>query len=176
MEHINYNFLETLITDKGEKIGTVSKNQAVFMTFLRHFGCTFCREALAELSTKREEIERSGMKMVFVHMAENEEAESYFNRYNLEGVDHISDPECHLYEQFGLIKGSFRQLLGLKSWIRGFEAGVLKGHGIGKLVGDGFQMPGVFLIQNGKIVEHFIHKSSSDRPNYEKLMDCCRAA
>ena len=57
--------------------------------------------------------------------------------------------------------------------MRGFSAGVVKGHGIGAQLGDGFQMPGVFVLRDGQIRESFIHKLSSDRPNYEKLAKCC---
>jgi len=106
-------------------------------------------------------------------MADTETADKYFSRYNLEGVEHISDPDCQYYTAFGLVKGNFRQLFGLSSWIRGFQAGVVEGHGIGKQMGDEFQMPGVFVVQGNRIREYYIHKLSSDRPDYEKLAECC---
>lgn len=162
-----------MTTNRGDTVKLLSLHQPVMVIFLRHFGCTFCREALAELSHKRASIESRGTKIVFVHMADDETADRYFNRYNLEGVDHISDADCEFYAALGLVKGNFRQLFGLTSWIRGFEAGILEGHGIGKQMGDGFQMPGVFIVQGGKIREHYIHKLSSDKPNYEKLAECC---
>lgn len=167
------NIFSRMVTNRGDSIASLSDYQPVMLIFLRHFGCTFCREALAELSFKKSVIEAKGTKLVFVHMADHETAERYFVRYNLEGVDHISDPECQYYATFGLVKGNFRQLFGLSSWIRGFQAGVIEGHGIGKQMGDEFQMPGVFVIQNKSIREHYIHKLSSDKPNYEKLAECC---
>ncbi len=107
-------------------------------------------------------------------MAEAEIAERYFNRYNLPKAIHISDPECKYYKAFGLMKGNFTQLFGLQTWIRGFQAGLMEGHGIGPQLGDGFQMPGVFVIQDGEIKEAFIHKLASDRPDYENLVkNCC---
>lgn len=165
--------IKRMITNTGERISDLSVQQPVMLIFLRHFGCTFCREALAELSLKRKSIEEKGSKLVFIHMADFETAERYFNRYNLDNVTHISDPSCQFYASFGLVKGNFRQLLGLSSWMRGFSAGIMEGHGIGKQIGDGFQMPGVFIIQNNKIRERYIHKLSSDKPNYVQLADCC---
>ena len=167
------NIFSRMVTNKGDKVSDLSENQPIMVIFLRHFGCTFCREALAELSYKRNSIEEKGTKLIFVHMSDYETAERYFTRYNLEGVDHISDPDCQFYATFGLVKGNFRQLFGLSSWIRGFQAGVVEGHGIGKQMGDEFQMPGVFIIKNRSIKEHYIHKLSSDKPNYEKLAECC---
>ncbi len=165
--------LRNMRINTGETLFDVSCKSPVLLVFLRHFGCTFCREAMADLSKRRAAIEGSGTQLVFVHMADNETAERYFNRYDLSGVHHVSDPNCDYYIKFGLTKGNFNQLFGLQSWMRGFSAGVIKGHGIGAQLGDGFQMPGVFVLQDGKIIEQFIHKLSSDRPDYEKLVKCC---
>ena len=163
-------------TNEGEMLLTLSQNRPVLLVFLRHFGCTFCREALADISKERQYIEDMGIKIVFVHMTDDTIAERYFNRYGLEGTTHISDPEKRFYQGFGLIKGNFNQLFGLQSWIRGFSAGVVSGHGIGPQLGDGFQMPGVFVIYKGKVEESFIHKLASDRPDYVELAKCCEIA
>ncbi len=167
------NVLVNVQTNIGETIQEISVNKPVLLVFLRHFGCTFCREALSEISEKRVEIESRGVEVVFVHMSDNKTAEQYFKRHNLEGVIHISDPDCNLYQQFGLVKGTLQQLLGFNVWIRGIDAGIKKGHGMGRFLGDAFQMPGVFVIRNGTIREQYIHKQSSDRPDYEKMAECC---
>jgi len=167
------NLLEKMVTNEGESLSKASSRQPVLLVFLRHFGCTFCREALADIASQRSSIEEKGSKIVFVHMATDTVAERYFNRYGLEGTSHISDPNCDYYTSFGLMKGNFTQLFGLQSWIRGFQAGLLDGHGVGPQLGDGFQMPGVFVIKNGEIKESFIHKLASDRPDYDELVKCC---
>ncbi len=158
-------------TNQGFTLRQLSEQKPVLLVFLRHFGCTFCREALSDLSEVRSEIEGRGVQIVFVHMTEAEVAERYFTRYELDGVEHISDPECEYYQQFGLVKGNFTQLFGLHSWIRGFNAGVMQMHGVGVQLGDGFQMPGIFVIQDSEIKESFIHKLASDRPDYLQLLD-----
>ena len=133
-------------TAAGHSVLQMSRSQPVLLVFLRHFGCTFCREALHDLSERRADIRRRGSKLVLIHMSDDDTAETYFEKYDLSGVDHVSDPGCAYYEAFGLAKGTARQLFGLHSWIRGFQAGVLDGHGVGyKPLGDGFQMPGVFV-------------------------------
>lgn len=170
---ISATFLEEMTTNTGGNILQLSYKQPVLLVFLRHFGCTFCREALADLSKQKPVIEKLGSKIVFVHMTTNEVADRYFNRYELEGAIHVSDPECRYYAGFGLIKGSFTQLFGLSSWIRGFSIGVVQGHGIGPMLGDGFQMPGAFVIQDGEVKEQFIHKLASDRPDYMALVEGC---
>ena len=171
---VDENLFKQMQTNKKQNLYDFSMNQPVMLVFLRHFGCTFCREALSDISEKKEVLESLGAKLVFVHMAENELADRYFTRYNIPGAIHVSDPECNFYKAFGLIKGTFTQLFGLQTWIRGFQAGLMDGHGIGPQLGDGFQMPGVFVIQEGQLKEAFIHKLASDRPDYEGLVkNCC---
>jgi len=171
--NISVSVMESMITNKGERLIDLSFRKPVLLVFLRHFGCTFCREALSDIARSRKSIENMGIDIVFVHMTNADVAERYFNRYELDGATHIADPECKYYQAFGLLKGSFTQLFGLQSWIRGFQAGVIEGQGIGPQLGDGFQMPGVFVISDGEIRESFIHKLASDRPDYLKLVECC---
>ena len=166
--------IDQMSTNEGMRIGEMSVTRPVMLVFLRHFGCTFCREAMTELAQRREELEDMGSKIVFVHMATNEVADRYFEKYNLKGATHVSDPECKYYAAFGLVKGNFTQLFGLQTWFRGFSAGVLDGHGVGSQLGDGFQMPGVFVLRNRVIKESYIHRLASDRPNYVELAECCR--
>ncbi|MDV7396663.1 hypothetical protein RZS08_35025, partial [Arthrospira platensis SPKY1] len=107
------------------------------------------------------------------HMSNEDIAEEYFTKYGLNNAIYIGDPTCSYYAAFGLSKGTFSQLFGLQTWLRGFNAGVVKGHGIGPQLGDGFQMPGIFVISDGRIRGQFIHKLASDRPDYEELARCC---
>lgn len=165
--------MESMTTNIGSTLLELSHVRPVMLVFLRHFGCTFCREALSDIAMQRGEIEQKGMQIIFVHMTDEDTAHKYFERFHLEGAIHISDPECRYYQAFGLVKGSFNQLFGLATWIRGFSAGVVAGHGIGPQLGDGFQMPGVFVIHEGAIKSSFIHKLASDRPDYFQLAQDC---
>ncbi len=165
--------LNDMVTDRGRTVDAASHTQAVLLVFLRHFGCTFCREALSDLSQKREGYQNEGIQLILVHMGKEEEALRYFHRYQLDGVEHVSDPECRFYAAMGLAKGNFSQLFGLQVMLRGVQAGLIHGRAIARQIGDGFQMPGVFLIQNGIVRDQFVHKLASDRPNYDALVSCC---
>lgn len=146
------------------------------MVFLRHFGCIYCKEAMNDIRKKREEWKGKNINVILVHMAEEGTAEKYFAEHGISGIEHVANPDCDLYAAFGLTKGTASQLFGLKNWIRGFEVTVIKGNLPGlRRIGDGFQMPGVFLISKGKIMDSYIHASASDRPDYDKLIECCAA-
>lgn len=174
MVHFAQDSLVSMITNKGNSIAQLSEERHVLLVFLRHFGCTFCREALADLSEVQEDIIELGTQLVFVHMADNQTADAYLERYGLKPHEHVSDPSCQFYKAFGLTKGTPKQLFGLQSWIRGFDAGVIKGLGVGAQLGDGFQMPGIFGVSQKEVRVSFIHKLASDRPVYLDLVkQCC---
>ncbi len=168
---INSEILETTLTQDGHSVLDLSLKGPVLLTFLRHFGCVFCREALHDLADRKKKIDDANITLVLVHMSDNKLAEEYFVNYNLPGVQHISDPNCELYASFGLSKGGPSQLLGLKNLIRGFDLTLKsKSKPALRFIGDGFQMPGIFMISNGNMVDRFIHLSAADRPNYDEMI------
>lgn len=156
-------------TQFGPSIAELSQLSPILVVFLRHFGCPFCREALADLVAQRQAIEATGTRILLVHMAGAETAASFFRRYGLDDLPRVSDPERTVYRAFGLGRGSFAKLLGPKVWWRGFEASFLNRHGFGRLVGDGFQMPGVFVVFHGTVLRSYRHQSTADRPHYLQL-------
>lgn len=161
----------------GKSILEMSKESPVLLVFLRHFGCIFCKESLHDISKRKQQIHDAGINIIFVHMADKIEAESFFNNYDLKNAVHIADPLCKLYGLFGLVKGSFNQLFGLKTWIRGAEIMTVKQQMPGLLrIGDGFQMPGIFLLKDGEVISSFIHNSVADKPNYESFVNICKIA
>ena len=161
--------LAAAVTSSGQTVAQLSQSSPVLLVFLRHFGCTFCREAMADVASQQPAIKAGNVQIVLVHMGEGQIAEKYLQKYGLGNLPHISDPQQSFYKAMGLRRGTLGQLFGLKSWIRGFTAGILSGHLVGKLAGDGFQMPGVFLISRGQIIKTFRHTSAADRPDYTKL-------
>lgn len=162
-----------IIVNTGENLHDLSHQRPVMLVFLRHFGCIFCREALYDLAQRKDRIDTKNVELVFVHMASNEIADSYFKEFYLEGVKHISDPDCELYAKYGLVKGSFSQLFGLNTWVRGFETRKKGIRWTMEKIGDSLQMPGIFLITNGQLRNSYVHKTVSDKPNYDELIDCC---
>ena len=171
---VNRQNLSLIITNKGHNLFDLSSQSPVLLVFLRHFGCVFCKESLYDVATKREKFETEGIKIILIHMADSKTADGYFKEFGLQNIEHVSDPDCKNYAVFGLVKGSFSQLYGLKTWIRGFEVTATKPNLPNIMrIGDGLQMPGIFLIKNCRIVESFIHNSIADKPNYETFIDVC---
>ena len=159
--------LHSFISQFGASLSELSRSKPTLVVLLRHSGCTFCRETLGDLAKLREQIEAEGTRIALVHMGTDEPCD-LLKKYNLEDVHCFRDPTGQLYDYFDLRIGSFTQLFGLKVWFRGIKAGIA-GHGIGALNGNGFRMPGVFLLHDGQVLRGFRHKSAADRPNYVQL-------
>lgn len=126
---------------------------------------------MAEIAKKRDAITAKGTQLAFVHMSREEQAQEFFAKYGMAGAERVSDPTRKLYKTFKLVRGGWRQFLAWNIFKRAFTAGVINGHGLGKLAGDAFQMPGVFLIHKDTILRSFVHPTVADRPNYGELGD-----
>jgi peroxiredoxin len=163
---------ETLTDQNGTTVSEHSYKSDFLLVFLRHTGCTFCREAIADVVASREELQASDVSVGFVFMGAEASTES-FEAYGAEDIPRFSDPDRQLYAEFELKTGSLMELFGPASFLRGFSAGIMNRHGVGKLEGNGLQMPGAFLMRDGKIVSAFRHKKASDRPDYVAL---CKTA
>ena len=158
--------LEAATTQRGERLIELSEEGTVLLVFLRHSGCTFCRETLRDIAGSRRRAEFAGVRIVLVHMGDQAGIDVLLAKNGLTGIDCISDPSQILYKTFGLRRGHLGQLLGPKVWWRGVQAGILDGHGVGKPTADPAQMPGLFLLKHSSVVGSFRHRSAADRPDY----------
>jgi hypothetical protein len=154
----------------GQTGATLLERSRLMVVLLRHAGCTFCRQTLSDLAKQREAIEKQGLRLVLVHMsrADDPKTQSFFDHYGLGDVSRISDPDQRLYEAFQLQRGTLGQLFGPAVWRAGAHA-LREGHGVGKLAGDGFQMPGAFVVDHHQVQAAYRHANAADRPDYQAL-------
>lgn len=152
-------------TNTGESLRELSERGPVMLVFLRHTGCPFCREAMADVSSRRAEIERRA-RVVFVHQAPEDAANAaFFEAAGVGDIPRVSDPGRDLYRAVGLKRGSIWAVLGPYVWVRSIQA-MLSMRRLGRVIGDVFQMPGVFIVHNGEVVGSYVHKSQASRPDY----------
>ena len=55
-------------TETGRTLLELVDESPVLLIFLRHFGCSFCRQTLDDVSRIRGQIEARGIRPVFVHL------------------------------------------------------------------------------------------------------------
>ena len=136
------------------------------VVFLRHAGCTFCREAVADLDTQAASLGELDVKLVLVLPGTTSRAMLLAGTQHLQDADLLHDRRGALADAAGLKQGGFAELFGPAVWQRGAKACLVEGHGVGRLDGNGFQMPGLVLYENGHVVARFEHEHAAVRPNY----------
>ena len=115
-------------------------------------------------------------RVVLVHQGSEEVADALMPKL-WSDVPAISDPERKLYIGFGLKRTTAMKLLHPLAFIHGLRA-LLKGHGIGSPRGaDVLQMPGAFLVHDGRIVwEHPFEGGAGDLPDWKDVKRRAAAA
>jgi thiol-disulfide isomerase/thioredoxin len=157
--------------ESGRTLLELTQESPVLLLFLRHFGCSFCRETLDRVSQIRSKLEVKGVRPVFVHLATPERAKPYFDYYHLSDVERVSNPDASLYRNpvFGLGRTNpfshFLRPTVVKAWL----TGAIRSYGIGLIKEDGEQMPGVFYLRDRKIANFYRYRTIADRVDYLAL-------
>jgi hypothetical protein len=150
-----------------ESILKISEEKKLYIVFLRHCGCTFTRETLSKLEQYSSQFLSPG-QLVIVHMGDKDLTNEWSHFYKLEDAIWLEDPDRKLYEASGLQRARLGQVFNFRiilSAIKGF----LKGYGIGPQDNDGFQMPGVFSLENRVLKTEHEYDDVSDTPNFKHL-------
>jgi hypothetical protein len=163
--------LQSFRTNSGRLLLELIDESPVLMVFLRHFACAFCAQTIDRVSKVRPQLEALRVRPVFVHLGSPERATPYFDYYDLSDIERISNPDATLYQlpQFGLGRTHpLSHFLNPIVWV-GWLKGAMFQYGIGMIREDAEQMPGVFLIEDRKIIKAFRHRNISDEPDYLKI-------
>ena len=162
--------LSAACTEEGQSLIELSQQHRLLLVFLRHSGCTFCREMVDEIAKHRTKLEEAGLHPVVIHMSPPPLGRAWLDEAGLQGVPHISNPDQTLYRAVGLGQGSLQQLFGLNVWIRGVQAALFGGYGVGKLDGNGFQLSGHAILYKGQLKEVRVHEDAAESIPFNTLV------
>lgn len=144
-------------------------DRPTLVVLLRSFGCTFCREAMADISAITPLIGEAGAQVAFIHGATADEGAPWFSKYQLDHVTVVSDPQLLHYRAFGLGRTGVQALVDPRVWSRGAICAL--SHGFGSQTAEMMrQLPGVFVVQRGRVLAEYRHSSPADRPDYLALL------
>ncbi len=161
--------LEFLRDEGGRSLRALCNERPTLIVLLRHSGCTFCKQTLADLSRGQESIANAGVHLAIVAMSPTSaDVRALADKYGVRRSSCFADPDRVLYRALELKRGGMRQLFGLRVILGGLRAFV-EGHGVGRLEGDGFQMPGAFVVHQDRVLRAYRHETAADRPNLEAL-------
>ena len=144
-------------------------DRPTLVVLLRSFGCTFCHEAMSDVAALKRSINDAGANVAFIHGAGEDEAAPWFKKYGLDDVKAVSDPQLAHYRAFGLSRTRMQALVDPKVWTRGAMCAL--SHGFGSQTPEMMrQLPGVFVVQRGRVLAEYRHSSPADRPDYLALI------
>ena len=136
------------------------------LVFLRHFGCMFCRETVADLrqlSEERPEFPR----ILFFFQGTPTEGRAFLRR-DWPEVRAVADREQRFYTAFGVERGGLLKMFGPGVWT-GKRRAEAKGHANGDRSGDIWRMPGVFLARGGTILWEHDFRHAADHPDFARI-------
>ena len=164
--------LGAVTTEAGSNLLALAEATPVLLIFLRHFGCSFCRQTISDISGLYGEMQERGVRPVFVHLGTPEVAKAHFDYYRLSDVERVHDPQARLYQHpvFGLGRTNPLSHFFRPAVVAGWLKGAIFRHGIGTIQGDGEQMPGVFFLRGPEIVREHVHRTIADQVDYRALM------
>src|ERR1700729_2927590 len=165
--------LALIRTESGASLLELAEASPVLLVFLRHFGCSFCRQAISDVAELRPELDKRGVRPVFVHLGTPERAKPFFDYYGIGDVERVSDPEAKVYQNPVFRISRIHPVLTLFQpavWA-GWLKGTIFKHGIGAIREDGKQMQAIFFLKGPRIVREFRYRTIADEPNYLKLVE-----
>lgn len=128
------------------------------LLFLRHFGCIFCRQMVAQVRSK------PNMNVVFVGLGTPEEATAFAEEFRVEAPI-VCDPDRELYRKFDLSDGNLYQILGPQVMLRAVAA-LRQGHMNIRPKQPPGQLAGAFVIQpGGQVSWEYRATNAGDNPS-----------
>lgn len=141
-------------------------DRPTLLVFLRHLGCIFCADTMAELRKIRE-ARPDFPEIVYVHPATVADGDAFFEQVD-PSARAIADPDQKVYRAFGIKKAKLGQVLGpgvVACGIRAFS----KGHRQTSIKGDPWLMTGFFLVRGDQVVKEYPPRHVADRPDLEQI-------
>lgn len=154
------NLVPGTLADQLDPAGTL-------LVFLRHFGCIFCREMIADLRKLTGEDPTFPRPLLFFQGTVEQGREFFAERWP--EVRAVADLPKQFYEGMGLTRGSVRQMFGPRAWACGFRA-LSKGHFVGvKVIGDPWLLPGAFLVRERRVIWKHDFEHAGDHPDWKSV-------
>ena len=160
----------TVLTLQGDtvEVSALWSNRTIVLTFIRQYGCLFCRQQVAQLRERRQEIEASNATIVLIGCGEPKEAIEFSERLDLD-LELYTDPGLKSFDAAGLKRGVLTALkrgswkAGRAAWRSGFRQT--------KTAGNVWQQGGMFVVDSGGRL-HFEHVSewAGDHPDLEVVL------
>jgi hypothetical protein len=166
----------TVLDAAGEQVRLADQwsEHPAMIVWLRHFGCVFCREQVAEIRASRGDIEARGAGIAFIGNG-TARAAAWFQKRFAPDSTVLTDPDLVSYRAIGARSG-LASTLGPAAWgagIRAFRSGarqtMTKGHA--------YQQGGLVVMAPGnKVLYQHISRAAGDHAPVSDVLAALEAA
>ena len=166
----------TLEDDDGlpHRLGDAWLIRPVVLAFMRHFGCIFCRQRIAELMRRRDDIVGSGAGLAVVGQGTPAFAKAFRDETGFRGPIYV-DREAKAYAAAGLVKAGPIGLLRPRMLVAAFRAR-RQGFRQGATRGNPWQLGGTLAIAPGdRVVYAWKNASAEDDAPIDQVVAALRA-
>ncbi len=141
----------------------------VLVVFLRHFGCLFCRELLAELQERSAELAQAGLLVAAIGLGEPRHAQRIGQRYAPD-LTVLAAPTADAYAAYGIVRAGMKQILSPRTFAAGARA-ALSGSAQTKATGDQQMVGGAFVVDRQGVVR-LAHYDAfpGDKPDLDRIV------
>ncbi len=148
------------------------RDRTAVLVLVRHFGCLFCQEQVAELTGQEDEIVARGARLVVIGNGAPTFIAGFRDRVGFDGLLY-TDPTRRVYAALGMtrrLRSSFN-LRTLRQALRAYRSG----HRQGAVQGDPWQQGGVAIVSpSGERVFEYRSAFAGDHPPVADLLRALR--
>jgi len=150
------------------RLGELWVDHSAVLVFVRHFGCLFCRQQIAELSAQRDRLRSLGAELIVIGHGTIEEARALREELRLTSPI-FTDPGRDAYRALGMRRG-WHTSLSPRVILRAARARWM-GFRQTRIAGDPFQQGGVVVIARGGEERYrFISREAGDHPRPSEIV------
>jgi len=163
---------ETQVLDvngRPVRLGDLWQRRAAVVVWLRHFGCVYCREQVAEMRDAAADIQRLGASLIFVGNGGPRHAKAFRAHFAPDSLV-LTDPKLTSYRAIGARQGLLKTLgpqtwgSALRAWRRGARQSAVQGHP--------FQQGGVLVMAPGdRVAYEYLSRAAGDHPAVADVLD-----
>jgi peroxiredoxin len=150
------------------RLGQLWAQRTAVLVFVRHFGCLFCRQQVADLSAHREQIRSLGAELVVIGHGTVDEVRAFRDEHHLT-FPLFTDPGRQSYRALEMRHGR-RTLMSPRVVVHTITA-MWQGFRQTFVAGDPLQQGGVVVIAPGGVERYrYISREAGDHPPVSRIL------
>lgn len=157
------------VDGKPVRLADYWQDRLTALVFMRHAGCIFCREQVKDLRDRAEALDRAGLSVVVITPDRPSRARKFADDYNVP-FPVLTDPQRNAYRAYGLMDGSFGQLVNPRIVARGAKA-TMNGIFLSRPTSSPRQLPGTAIVGPDGQLRHLHHaRDAADHLTSDQLI------